>query len=233
MKGRVRKNGEELAEELVRLLGAPARVVITDNASSMVSAKKVNGSWTVRLHHMFERADEETLGVLGKFLTKPTRADRARLKSFFHSNSSLINENGTRTRRNPRIVTKGRHHDLKALLDRLNDNYFEGQAAPCRITWGQRKQGGKARSVRLGSYCAEQELIRIHPCLDRSFVPRYVVEGVVFHEILHHFIPQERKNGRRVIHSHRFRELERSYPHFDRMRKWQQVHLRRLLKPDS
>ena len=227
-----RKNGEDLAETLVRLLGAPARVIITDNSSSMVSARKVNGSWTIRLHHMFEGADKETLGVLGRFLTRPTRADRARLKSFFDDNSALINEDGAKRRRSPRIVTKGRHHDLQALLDRLNEKYFKGKS-PCRITWGQRKRAARPRSIRLGSYCSEQELIRIHPCLDRSFVPRYVIEGVVFHEMLHHVVPQERKNGRRVMHSALFRKLERSYPHFERLRKWQQTHLHRLLKSTS
>ena len=54
-----------------------------------------------------------------------------------------------------------------------------------------RARAGQAprRSIKLGSYSATERLIRVHPALDRPWVPRYFVSYIVYHEMLHHVIP--------------------------------------------
>ena len=69
----------------------------------------------------------------------------------------------------------------------------------------------------MGAYYHETRTILIHPALDRAEVPRYFVELVVFHEMLHQAVPQERsETGRRNIHSDEFRRREALFRDFER-----------------
>jgi len=87
-------------------------------------------------------------------------------------------------------------------------------------------------------------LIRIHPVLDRAWVPRYFVAYVVYHEMLHHMIPSARGNARqassniasakgqiarRVLHPPEFLERERQFRGYDRALDWERRHINRLL----
>lgn len=81
----------------------------------------------------------------------------------------------------------------------------------------------------MGSYSVEDKLIRIHPSLDRPFVPRYFVAWIVYHEMLHqkHDIPVV--DGRRQFHTPAFLAEERLFDEFERAQQWERVHLNRLL----
>ncbi len=81
----------------------------------------------------------------------------------------------------------------------------------------------------MGTYLIDERIIRIHPALDQPFVPRYFVEWVVYHEMLHHVVPMPVVNGRRVYHSDEFRDLERRFDDFERARAWEEAHLTRLI----
>ena len=61
-------------------------------------------------------------------------------------------------------------------------------------------------SIRLGTYTHDQQLVRIHPALDQPEVPRFFVAFVVFHELLHHVVPAERRSGRIDYHPPAFRK---------------------------
>jgi hypothetical protein len=109
-----------------------------------------------------------------------------------------------------------------------------------RITWG--KAAGenahpasncrrtRTASLQLGSYSYEDRLIRIHRVLDRPGVPRYVVESVVYHELLHADLPPVTRRGRRYFHTPEFRRRERQFRHFERADRWVRENLQQLLK---
>ena len=63
-----------------------------------------------------------------------------------------------------------------------------------------------------------------------SGVPRYVVENVVFHEMLHERIPRQLINGRWRVHSPEFRQAEQRFPYHRQAEQWQQRNLHRLLR---
>ncbi len=82
----------------------------------------------------------------------------------------------------------------------------------------------------MGTYFIDEQLIRIHPALDQAFVPRYFVEWVVYHEMLHHVIPGSRGLGRVNLHPPEFREREREFRHVQRSLYWEKRHVARLLR---
>ncbi len=225
----MRSETDRIKLVLKKSLDSEVRIILTDNRASIISARKNSLGWTVRLHHMFCAADQEVLETLCSFLNRPTEEDKKFLRSFIKKNEHKIRPQPARVAAATILATKGRYHDLRLLFDQLNQKHFQ-EIPDLSITWGKRSGKSARRSVRLGSYDPHKKLIRINPCLDHSSVPRYVVKGVIFHEMLHHIVPVEKENGRRVIHSPRFYELERSYPDHLRILEWKKRHLNKLLR---
>lgn len=129
--------------------------------------------------------------------------------------------------------------DLREIAADLNQRYFEGRLK-VHISWG--KAAGenahpasncrrtRTASLQLGSYSYEDRLIRVHRVLDRPSVPRYVVESVVYHELLHADLPPVTRRGRRYFHTPEFRRRERHFRHFERADCWVRDNLQHLLR---
>jgi len=119
----------------------------------------------------------------------------------------------------PKLRSKGKVYDLKALRDEVNRDCFGG-AVKCRIGWGRdgSPRRRKRRSIRFGSWHAPTRTVRIHPALDSEAVPREFVRYIVFHEMLHVVVPSEKRGGRVVHHTAEFRALEQRYPGFESMK---------------
>ena len=110
---------------------------------------------------------------------------------------------------------QGRHHDLGALFDRLNRAYFAGELERPHIGWS-------ARSWRrqFGCYDPGPNQIVLNRRMDRSGVPQFVVEYVLFHEMLHVKHPTRRAGCTLLSHSPEFRHEEKRFAEFAMARKY-------------
>jgi hypothetical protein len=70
----------------------------------------------------------------------------------------------------------------------------------------------------------------VHPVLDQRWVPRYFVQYIVYHELLHHLVPEARVSGRTLLHPPEFLRREREFQQFSRALTWEQKHIDRLLR---
>ncbi len=202
---------------------------VTDNRRQMISHSQVGGIVLARIHHMFLDAPTPVQDALVRYVVKGERNASAIVNRF-------IDENGYRIRAfrpvlTP-LLTEGETHDLLALFRTINDKYF-GNAVDSLITWGKRaprRTKTARRSIKLGSYSATERLIRIHPVLDKAWVPRYFLSSVIYHEMLHHVIPVSQGGGRRMLHPPVFVARERLFRDFDRAVAWEKAHIGRLLR---
>jgi predicted metal-dependent hydrolase len=228
------RDEEALRAALEARSGLRLDLTITDNTGRMLSVRRRGNVAQVRLHHMFLRADEEVVGALAEWARSPGKEDSGELlNAFIRRNRHLVQPKAPRAEQ---LYTKGRFFDLAAIYDEVNRAQFEG-AVDARISWGrrptQRPARARRRSIRFGSYAAAANLIRIHPALDRDFVPYYAVRYIVYHEMLHaHLGIEESENGRRRIHTPEFRAIERRYPEYRRASAWLEhpANLGRLLR---
>lgn len=213
------------------LRGARLALAVTDNRHTMISVRRQKGLYRLRVHRMFLDASEDVVHALARYVDHNDRDASQHLGQYIDRNQHRIR----RTRRcsNPiTIETAGEIFDLQEIFDDLNQRYFDGQIQ-ARITWGQRppKDAKRRRhnSIKMGSYSVEDKLIRIHPSLDRPFVPRSFLEWIVFHEMLHqkHAIPVV--GGRRRFHTPEFLSEEATFEHYESSRRWEQENLNRLL----
>lgn len=214
---------------LSSLLKAPLSLIITDNTHSIISVQCKKDAYKIRLHHMFLDAPESVLTSLAGYISGRLKGVRKKLRTFINENEGKIRRKTvSRNPRETRITTRGRHSDLLDTFQRLNRAFFEDRTG-CAITWGNRRKRGRQKSVRLGSYNPETEIIRINRILDRPDVPGYVLDDVIYHEMLHHHLGIIKRNGRRSCHHETFKKMAKRFPQADRAQLWIRKNLHRLL----
>ncbi|MCG8459390.1 MAG: hypothetical protein MI919_24195 [Holophagales bacterium] len=251
----------QLRARLEEALGARlASLTLTRNRSRIASARvetRPGGreALAIRVHRSFVEADDATVEAIAAFFTLPAGAARRaalhRLRRHYREHAAA---EATAPRR-LRLRTRGRHHDLQRLRDRLDREYFGGELG-VSITWG-RGRGGQDKDgqeigdretagevfrrvalragsrgfhIRLGSYHDRDRLVRIHPVLDRADVPEMVVESIVYHEMLHAALPPIRRGRRRSVHHAEFRRRERLYENHEAARTWIADNVERLAR---
>lgn len=224
-------HAHRLASELRVLVGSSVQLHIHDNRSTMVSFRKEEDQLHLRVHHMFLGAGPDVVRALADYArARSVRAGRM-LDTFVKENREAIKPVDTAEARSKPLRTRGETYDLREVFDSLNRHYFDGTAT-ARIGWGRGSTSRRRRSIRMGAYYHDTETILIHPALDRLEVPRYFLELVVYHEMLHQAVPQQRdESGRRCIHSEEFRAREAEFEHYERARAWERRHLAILLRP--
>ena len=228
-----------LLRKLNRLTGGRLRSLeLTDNRRTILSVRAGRtgnraAPLELRIHHSFTEAPEEVLQAVATFVESKRGSDQAR------EALTLIREHFTGHRQAARIrklvlQPVGVALDLREVFADLNERYFEGRVA-AGITWGKSSiasRCGRRRSasLQLGSYSYEDRLIRLHRVLDHPEVPRYVVEAVVFHEMLHADMPPEIRGGKRLFHTPEFRRRERQYRNLTRAERWIGENMPELLR---
>lgn len=124
-----------------------------------------------------------------------------------------------------KIVTthKGEFFDLSKIFDRLNAEYFKRSLPKPTLTWSVRK------TYRiLGHHDATHDTIVVSRSLDTKDTPKFVVDYIVFHEMLHVKHPTVHQNGRRYNHTAAFRADEETFEHFEAAELWIERNVRKL-----
>ena len=110
---------------------------------------------------------------------------------------------------------QGNYYNLKEIFVRLNDLYFANKLSVKHLGWSKNKS-----YTRLGYYDRERDLLVISKIFDSKRVPENVVEYLLYHEMLHIYIPTTTVKGRRKIHSPAFQQLEQKYPDYPKIQNW-------------
>jgi hypothetical protein len=109
---------------------------------------------------------------------------------------------------------KGRFFDLQEIFAELNSRFFHGEIDIPRLGWST----NRSRTI-LGHYDSAHHSITVSRWLDSGSVPRYLVEYIMFHEMLHIRYPVQRNGNRRVMHSREFHEAEKKFPKYEQVRR--------------
>jgi len=226
----IHEGARQMLERRLELAAAgPVQLAVTDNRRRMVTQTRQRGTLRVRLHMMFLDAPERVKEALVRYIAKGDRGASQIVGDFIESNSFRIRAERPVTQP---LRTAGLVHDLGSMLERLDRRYFGGALGDVLVTWGRRSspRSESRNSIKLGTYSATERLVRIHPALDQRFVPRYFVEYILFHELLHHIVPPVKVGRFTLIHPPEFMSRERAYPKYQRAIEWENRHLDRLLR---
>lgn len=176
------------------------------------------GRLLVRLSDLLEGAPESVLRaiahiLLAKMYRHPIEpAHAARYRRYIHSHGIRKQAHLVRQARGRKRIAsaKGKVYDLDAIFDNLNLRFFGGLMARPRMSWSQ----GRARRI-LGHYDPAHNAIIVSRIFDHPAVPRYAVEYIVYHEMLHLRHPVKLNGSRRCVHSPAFRAEEKLFPQLE------------------
>ncbi len=127
--------------------------------------------------------------------------------------------------RGRKVVTtsKGEVYDLDEIFAAVNERYFGSWIRKPVLTWSAQK------TYRiLGHHDATHDTVAISKSLDSKKVPQFVVEYVVFHEMLHIAHPAKNINGRRYHHTPEFKKDERRFLHYAEAERWIEQNVSKL-----
>jgi hypothetical protein len=172
---------------------------------------------------MLEDVDDEVVGALlrilvARLLRRRVRPEWLATYSAYASQLSVVraSERLRRQRGRKRVAPpRGQRFDLETIFDQLNHRFFDGRLVRPRLGWTLRD----AWRVH-GHYDAAHETIVLSRTLDRAETPRFVVEYVLFHEMLHLANPSEVRDGRHRYHTAAFRVAEQRFPRIEEATAW-------------
>ena len=177
-----------------------------------------DGRLHVRLSDILEHAPEAVHNAIAHILLAkiykkpiaPTQADRYRRYASSETVSKQA-EHVRQTRGRKRILTaRGHHYHLDEVFESLNARFFHGLMGRPTLTWSAHH----ARRM-LGHYDAAHNTIVVSRVFDRPDTPRYAIEYLLYHEMLHLKHPVRVNGGRRCVHSREFQAEERLFPQLE------------------
>lgn len=177
-----------------------------------------DGVVKVRVSDLLEGAPENVLYaiahiLIAKLYRKPIDSSLAR-RYRVHVGRRDVNAKAhlVRQLRGRKRIQSARGHvyDLETIFDDLNTRFFFGLLARPQMTWSR----DHARNA-LGHYDPAHNAIVVSRVFDRRQVPRYAVEYIVYHEMLHLKHPVRLRGSRRCVHPPQFQAEEKLFPQLD------------------
>jgi len=177
----------------------------------------------VRFSDLLRRAPLEVLEGAGALLLSRMyrrRAPRALVQPYLQYARSDRTRGRIHRMRRSRVLpvatmAQGCHYDLGSLFDRINQQYFGGELQRPHIGWSSRSWRRQ-----FGCYDPGPNQIVLNRRMDRPGIPQFVVEYVLFHEMLHVKHPTRRSGCTLVSHSSEFRGEEKRFAEFAMARKF-------------
>lgn len=176
------------------------------------------GKVLVRLSDLLEGAPQPVLRalahiLLAKIYRRPIAREHAsRYRRYVSSHDISAKAHLLRQIRGRKRIesAQGHAYNLELIFDDLNIRFFHGLLARPQMTWSR----DHARN-RLGHYDPAHNAIVVSRVFDHPRVPRYAVEYILYHEMLHLRHPVKLRGSRRCVHSAEFQAEERLFPHLD------------------
>ena len=220
--------GEAVFQRMFTRIGCEERpphfhVEFYPYSSLVITIRRRQDTFFVRFSDLLSRAPQSVLeGAAALLLSRVyrRRTPRALVKPYL----DYARSDRTRTRissmRRSRVRLKhtapqGKHYDLGVLFDQLNQEYFQNSLERPHIGWSTR---GWRRQF--GCYDPGPNQILLNRRMDGPGVPQFVVEYVLYHEMLHVKHPTRRSGCSLISHSPQFRAEEKRFAHFHPARKF-------------
>ena len=186
------------------------------NVNSTIRLRE--GVLHVRVSDLLEGAPESVLEaiahiLLAKIYRKPIqRLHATRYRRYISSHDMTQKAHLVRQVRGRKQIdsSRGKVYDLEEIFEQLNRQFFYGLLARPRMTWSR----AHARNS-LAHYDPAHNAIVVSRAFDQPRVPRYAIEYIVYHEMLHLKHPVKLRGSRRCVHGPEFQAEEKLFPQLE------------------
>ncbi|MDR3624341.1 MAG: hypothetical protein P4L16_04285 [Chlamydiales bacterium] len=214
---------ENVKQRLSDKSGFEFELIINENSSNMLAVLDKRDKWAkLSLHKMFLEAPESVITAVATYVKKKDSSAFAVIRSYIHSNLPRFDYSHRLDART--LYTNGKVYHLQKVYDEINKKYFESKVK-LWITWFDRLPKKNCSRIVFGQYFEALKLIKINKMLDDRSFPRYFIDYVVYHEILHHVVPSYiDEKGVARVHSKEFKERELIFKDYHRAKAWELEH---------
>lgn len=177
----------------------------------------------LRISDLLEGAPDSVLHaifhiLIAKIYRKPIENEHAvRYRRYVSSHDLSKKAHLVRQMRGRKRIAspQGHTYDLESIFEDLNTRFFHGLMARPQMTWSS----VHARNS-LGHYDPAHNAIVVSKIFDHPRVPRYAIEYLVYHEMLHLKHPVKLRGSRRCVHPKEFMEEEKLFPHLEQAKEF-------------
>ena len=188
----------------------------------------------VRISDLLEGAPQTVIEaiahiLLAKMYRKPVESFHAvRYRRYVSSHDIATKAYLVRQVRGRKRIesARGSFFDLEEIFESLNQRFFYGLLARPVMTWSRLH----ARNS-LGHYDPAHNAIVVSRIFDHARVPRYAVEYIVYHEMLHLKHPVKLRGSRRCVHGPEFQAEEKLFPELDRAKQLRYIFSGAIVSP--
>lgn len=186
--------------------------------STKSTIRQRQGRYVVRISdHLNDAPDAALRGLFGILLCRaeslPESRVDARDRAAYHDalDQDAVAErrgNSRRMRGRKAIDPVGTHRSLLESYLRVTMQMDLDMPSAPRLSWSPSRS-----TRRFGHQDTDHDCIVISRALDDLKVPEFVLDYVVYHELLHILIPPRRgSGGRRMVHPKEFKQAEAQFP---------------------
>ncbi len=205
-------------ETLENRIGKKLQLKINDNRSTMLSVKWEPDCTKVSLHRMFLNAPQNIMDELACYLKGKQKKLAPSVKAYIEDNLQTLDYSHQLDV--SKLETKGNVFNLNKIYRHLNRSYFDN-ALDLFITWFGNDQKKPGQKITFGLFNDILRLIKINRLLDHDYIPTYLIEYVIYHEMLHCVYPTYvDSKGMKHIHSKEFKEREKQFKYYQEARRW-------------
>jgi predicted metallopeptidase len=208
---------EDIAREIAENFHLHIESIIWRQKKSFLSlrmkASKVFISFQDTLHTYPEEFVRALIFVAFSRVTKKTQNPK------YHQFLSIIKQNRT-----SRIIPplspilrdpQGDCYHLELIAQKVLEDYRIVFKNYFDTYYVQYKWNNKNTFRKLAYFNPNHHIIVVSPNFDRLEVPQYVLEYLIYHELLHAFLGIVQKKGKRSIHTPEFHRLEKIFMHYE------------------
>jgi hypothetical protein len=219
---------EQIFEECYRELrprapAPPFRISFFRFANVNNTIRLREGRVLVRISDLLEGAPEAVLRsiahiLLAKLYRKPIENGYAtRYRRYVSSYEMTQRTHVVRQLRGRKQLNSPNGHvwNLENIFDELNLRFFHGLLGRPQMSWSREP----SRRL-LGHYDPAHNTIIISRVFDDAKLPRFLVEYIVYHEMLHLKHPVKLRGSRRCVHPRAFQDEENLFPQMEEVKKW-------------
>lgn len=160
--------------------------------------------------------DQVLMALLGIGLIPSSASNRQILREYASSKQSqTFQESLEYLSIPPGSFSAGKNYDLTESYLRVNQKYFSGKLEKPHLVWNNRLTRRK-----FGHYQEDINTVMVSISLDHPRVPEYVIDYVMYHELLHFQLGANLINDRRYTHTPEFKRKEQEFPRIKEAQKF-------------
>jgi hypothetical protein len=215
-----------LEQNLDNRSGKKLKLKINDNRSTMLSVRWEPDCTKVSLHRIFLEAPQNVMQALACYIHQEDKSIAPTVKAFIEDNLKKLDYSHLLDRK--KLYSQGNVYNLQQMYNDINREYFD-EELNLYITWFGKPSVRNRSRVTFGLYHDPLKLIKIHRLLDSPSFPEFLVNYVIYHEMLHNVCPAYvDEKGVNRIHSKEFKKREMEFEHYEQAQVWIKEHQERL-----